>query len=68
MCSSDLLDAENELFVSSGLLVTAQTNELLASYRILAVAGQLLQSLGVSPPEQAVVEHTDWLHGIGIAR
>ena len=64
----DVLDAENELFVSSGLLVTAQTNELLASYRILAVAGQLLQTLGVAAPEQAVVEHTDWFEGVGIHR
>jgi adhesin transport system outer membrane protein len=64
----DVLDAENELFVSSGQLVTAQTNELLASYRILAVAGMLMTTLGISPPEQAVVQHTNWLEGIGIAR
>ncbi len=64
----DVLDAENELFVSSGQLVTAQTNELLASYRILAVAGVLLKTLGIAPPEQAVVEHTGWWEGLGIAR
>ncbi len=64
----DVLDAENELFVSSGQLVTAQSNELLASYRILAVAGMLLNTLDVKPPEQAVVKHTNWLEGIGIAR
>jgi adhesin transport system outer membrane protein len=60
----DVLDAENELFVSSGQLVTAQTNELVASYRILAVAGTLLSTLGVRPPEQAVVQHSNWLEGI----
>lgn len=61
----DVLDAENELFVSSGQLVTAQTNELLASYRILAVGGMLLKTLGVAAPEQAVVEHESWINGLG---
>lgn len=56
----DVLDAENELFVSRGQLVTAQTNEVLASYRVLAVAGQLLPTLGVSAPEQAVVSIPSW--------
>ena len=60
----DVLDAENELFVSSGQLVTAQTNELLASYRILAVAGLLLENLGVRAPEQAVVQHETWFQGV----
>ena len=63
----DVLDAENELFVSSGQLVTAQTNELLASYRVLAVSGMLLSTMGVQPPDQAVVEHGTWLQGIGVA-
>jgi len=61
----DVLDAENELFVSSGQLVTAQTNELLASYRILAVGGMLLSTLGVAAPEQAIVEHENWINGLG---
>ncbi len=60
----DVLDAENELFVSSGQLVTAQTNELLASYRILAVGGLLLETLGIHRPEQSVVEHTGWFEGV----
>jgi adhesin transport system outer membrane protein len=60
----DVLDAENELFVSSGQLVTAQTNELLASYRILAVGGVLLDTLGVRTPEQAMVEHKSWFQGV----
>ncbi len=64
----DVLDAENELFVSSGQLVTSQTNELLASYRILAVAGLLLDTMGVSPPGQAIVEHKSWIEGVGILR
>ncbi len=64
----DVLDAENELFVSSGQLVSAQTNEILASYRILAVGGMLMSTLNISPPQQAVVQHTNWWEGIGIAK
>ncbi len=60
----DVLDAENELFVASGQLVSSQTNELLASYRILAVGGTLMTTLDINPPQQAVVEHTGWLEGI----
>jgi len=43
----DVLDARNELFQSSGLLVTARTNESVASGRLLALAGQLTESLQV---------------------
>ncbi len=64
----DVLDAENELFVSSGQLVSAQTNEILASYRILAVGGMLMSTLSIAPPQQALVQHTNWWEGIGIAR
>lgn len=60
----DVLDAENELFVSEGQLVTAQTNEQLASYRVLGVGGILLETLGVSAPEQAVVEQKSWAEGL----
>ncbi|WP_299400396.1 TolC family outer membrane protein [Pelagibius sp.] len=60
----DVLDAENELFVSEGQLVTAQTNEQLASYRVLGVGGILLDTLGVSAPDQAVVEQKSWAEGL----
>jgi outer membrane protein, adhesin transport system len=60
----DVLDAENELFVSEGQLITAQTNEQLASYRVLAVGGVLLETMGVSAPEQAIVEHKSWIDGL----
>jgi adhesin transport system outer membrane protein len=60
----DVLDAENELFTSEGQLITAQTNEQLASYRILGVGGILLETMGVSAPEQAVVEHKSWIEGL----
>jgi adhesin transport system outer membrane protein len=60
----DVLDAENELFTSEGQLITAQTNEQLASYRILAVGGALMETLGVTAPEQAIVEHKSWIDGL----
>jgi adhesin transport system outer membrane protein len=62
----DVLDAENELFVSRGQLVTSQINEILARYRILALGGQLLASLDVPAPEQAVVEKKTWAEGVGL--
>jgi adhesin transport system outer membrane protein len=43
----DVLDARNELFQSSGLMVTARTNEVIAVGRLLALAGQLTESLQV---------------------
>lgn len=43
----DVLDARNELFQSSGLLVTARVNEVIASERILALAGKLNDSLQI---------------------
>jgi adhesin transport system outer membrane protein len=60
----DVLDAENELFVSASELVTAETNEVLATYRILAVTGHLMRTLGVSAPEQSVVVHKPWYEGL----
>lgn len=60
----DVLDAENELFVSQGQLVSAMTNEELAAYRVLALSGQLLSTVGVSAPEQARVEHESWAEGL----
>lgn len=52
----DVLDSENELFVSQGQLVTAEINEQLASYRILAVGGNLMMTVGVEAPEQASLQ------------
>ena len=63
----DVLDAENELFVSKGQLITSQINEILASYRILALGGQLLLSLGVPAPEQAVVVEKSWAEDVGLS-
>lgn len=60
----DVLDAENELFVSKGQLVTAEINEILASYRVMALGGILLQTLGIAAPEQSVVEHESWMDAV----
>lgn len=49
----DVLDAENEVFVARGQLVSAEINEMRASYRMIAVTGGLLKTLGVQAPEQA---------------
>jgi adhesin transport system outer membrane protein len=45
----DVLDARNEVFQSSGLLVTAKVNEVVASERLLALAGKLNESLQIEP-------------------
>lgn len=60
----DVLDAENELFVARGQLVTAQANEMLASYRVLAVAGILLTTLGIPAPQEAYVQHKSWWQSV----
>ena len=60
----DVLDVENELFVSRGLLVTANRNTELAGFRILALNGSLLSTLGVSPPGEAVVDHPNWWESV----
>jgi len=49
----DVLDAENEVFVARGQLVSAEFNEMRASYRLIAVTGTLLKTLGVQAPAQA---------------
>lgn len=43
----DVLDARNEQFQNSGLLVTAMINEVVAVQRLLALAGTLNQSLNI---------------------
>jgi outer membrane protein, adhesin transport system len=51
----DLLNADNELYLSQDNLVTATYAEIFARYRLLAVAGGLEKALSVAPPEQAAV-------------
>ncbi|WP_181905385.1 TolC family outer membrane protein [Aestuariispira insulae] len=51
----ELLDAENELFLSKGNLVTTQYLEIFAVYRILSQCGILLSVLNVEPVAEADV-------------
>ena len=52
----DVLDAQNELFVSRSNAVNAQYVEILAVYRILALQGRLLPTLGVPAPREASLD------------
>ncbi len=51
----DLLNEDNELYLSKDNLVTATFAETFARFRLLAVAGGLEKALAVSPPDQAAV-------------
>lgn len=55
----DLLDSENEVFVSRQALVNAQYDQLFAMYRILNSMGALLQSVDVALPEAATVANNN---------
>lgn len=46
----DVLDAQNEYFISRSNVVNAQYTELFAVYRLLALKGKLLPILGVAYP------------------
>ena len=50
----DLLDAENELFIDRVDLATAMVTEEFAIYRVLAVVGELLNTLDVSRPREHI--------------
>ncbi|GAB6110852.1 TolC family outer membrane protein [Desulfomicrobium salsuginis] len=45
----DVLDSENEVFQSSNQLVTSSVNEHIAAYKLMALSGSLIKSLGVDP-------------------
>jgi hypothetical protein len=51
----DLLNEDNELYLSKDNLVTATFAETFARFRLLAVAGGLEKALSVMPPDQAAV-------------
>jgi adhesin transport system outer membrane protein len=53
----DLLDAENELFLNRVELVTAVYTERFAGYRVLAVVGDLLNTLDVVKPRESISIH-----------
>ena len=50
----DLLDAENELFISRVSLTTAEYQERFAVYRALTEVGGLLDTLGVERPREEI--------------
>lgn len=49
----DVLDSQNELFVSRSNMVNAEFVEMFAVYRLLALKGELLPTLGVAYPREA---------------
>ena len=50
----DLLDAENEFYLAKANLTTAEFTEAFAVYRVLAVTGDLLPTLDIDRPKQAI--------------
>lgn len=57
----DVLDAQNELFVSRSNTVNAEFVEMLSVYRILALRGELVPSLSVDyPPETQIASDERW--------
>lgn len=49
----DVLDAQNELFVSKSNSVNAEFVEMFAVYRLLGLKGELLPTLGVAYPRES---------------
>jgi len=49
----DVLDAQNELFVSRSNTINAEFLEMFSIYRLLALKGQLLPTLGVTYPRES---------------
>lgn len=60
----DVLDAENELFVSRGQKISADINRQAASYRILATVGSLLGNLGVPAPKASSIQTKGFREGM----
>lgn len=57
----DVLDAQNELFVSRSSTINAEFLEMFAVYRLLALKGALLPTLGVEyPRESAIASGETW--------
>ncbi len=55
----DVLDAQNELFVSRSNAVDSEFLEMLAVYRLLALKGSLLPTMDVAYPRESVVASGD---------
>lgn len=57
----DVLDSQNELFVSRSNTVNSEFLEMLAIYRLLALKGSLMPTLGVDyPRESTISQNEDW--------
>lgn len=56
----DLLNSRNEVFQSQDSLITAQSNEVLANFKILAAQGELVQAIGVSLPKEATPKEVEY--------
>lgn len=56
----DLLNSRNEVFQSQDNLITAQSNEVLANFKILAAQGELVQAVGVSLPKEATPKEVEY--------
>lgn len=57
----DVLDSQNELFVSQTNKVNAEFVQMFAVYRLLALQGGLLDALGVQKPEEVYIDaKTKW--------
>ena len=55
----DVLDAQNELFVSRSNTINAEFLEMFAVYRLLALKGALLPTLGLEYPRESQVASED---------
>lgn len=55
----DVLDSQNELFVSRSNTINSEFLEMFAVYRLLALKGRLLPTLGVEYPRESVVASDD---------
>jgi adhesin transport system outer membrane protein len=51
----DVLDSQNELFVSRSNTINAEFLEIFSVFRLLALKGQLLTTLGVAYPNEAAL-------------
>ena len=58
----DVLDSQNELFVSRSANVNALYTEIFGMYRMLALQGRLLDTLGVEAPREASPEMAGTSH------
>jgi len=56
----DVLDSQNELFVSRSNAVNAEYLEMLAVYRLLSLQGKLLPTMGVKAPAESAQIQVDY--------